>query len=72
MTLPPISRLTEYPDLLRALIDAFRALEEADSENRKTKSNIDLTGVRMIGVSPDGTRWALKFNDDGIPTQEPE
>jgi len=43
-----------------------RALELADSDNRKRGQDIELRDDRLILRSPDGTRYALTVTNAGV------
>lgn len=42
-----------------------RSLEQADRLYHKRGMDVELSEGRLIGRSPDGTRFALVFNNDG-------
>lgn len=44
---------------------AYRAIEQEDARNLKKGTDIYLSGGRLIGNSPDGTKFYLTFNNDG-------
>lgn len=45
-------------------------IEKADQENLKRGRDIELGSGRIIGTSPNGTRLAIVFNDDGTLSTE--
>jgi hypothetical protein len=42
------------------------ALEREDGNNQKLTRDIVIAGRRLVLVSPDGTRFALKVSDAGV------
>lgn len=45
---------------------ARSTLEKADRSNRKKDADVVIEpGRRLVGYSPDGTKFQLVFNDDG-------
>ena len=65
MNLPPIPlRLADVP---RVVAQWKRQLEQADAQNRKTTSDVELAnGARVIVTSPNGTRYAVQVSDAGV------
>lgn len=45
-------------------------LDLADQENLKRGRDIEMGDGRLIGNSPNGSRFAIVFNDDGTLTTE--
>lgn len=58
----PVKYNVEDQDRLRA------DLERADGDNLKRGLDIEMASGRLIGTSPNGSRFVLVFNNDGTLT----